>query len=70
MSIFDDIRDKVSLKLSEWVLISDPKSKWTIEDFSYDTGVDENLTNPHCWRCVTINQCWFVNKEDKRPPRI
>lgn len=29
MSIFDDIRDKVSLKLSEWVLISDPKSKWT-----------------------------------------
>lgn len=67
MSIFDDIRDKVSLKLSEWVLISDPKSKWTIEDFPYDTGVDENLTNPHCWRCVTINQCWFVNKEDKRP---
>lgn len=67
MSIFDDIRDKVSLKLSEWVLISDPRSKWTIEDFPYDTGVDENLTNPHCWRCVTVNQCWFVNKEDKRP---
>lgn len=67
MNMFDEIREKVSINLSDWVKINDPKSKWTIEDFPYDTGVDENLIRPHCWRCVTVNQCWFVDKEGKRP---
>ncbi len=67
MSVFDDIIEKVTASFSDWVKINDPKSKWTIEDFPYDTGVDENLTRPHCWRCVTVNQCWFVDKQDKRP---
>ena len=25
------------------------------------------MTNPHCWKCVTVNQCWFKNKKGKKP---
>lgn len=67
MNVFDDLREKAKLSFSEWIKIRDFKSKWTIEDFSYTTGVDEVITKPHCWRCVTVNHCWFVNQENKKP---
>ena len=52
---------------SDWIKISDKYSNWTIEDFPYETGVDEALTYPHCWRCVTVNNCCFKNEENKKP---
>ena len=67
MKTFEDIRDKVLAKFSTWIEIRDPKSTWTIEDFPYETGVDENITNPHCWKCVTVNHCWFKDEENKKP---
>ena len=67
MSMFKDVHDKIMFYFSDWISVDDNKSKWTIEDFPYSTGVDENVTYPHCWRCVTVNQCWFKNEEGKKP---
>lgn len=67
MSIFDDLFNYLLANFSEWIKIEDYKSEWTIEDFPYETGVDERKTNPHCWYCVTINRCWFKNEEGKKP---
>lgn len=67
MKSFEDVRDKVLAKFSTWIKIGDPKSTWTIEDFPYETGVDEEITNPHCWKCVTVNQCLFKDEENKKP---
>ncbi len=67
MTMFEDIFDKLLASFSEWIKIGDPKSTWTIEDFPYETGVDEKITNPHCWKCVTVNQCWFKDEDGKKP---
>lgn len=67
MQILNNYKDQINAIFSEWIKIIDPKSNWTIEDFSPKTGVIEEVTNPHCWRCVTVNQCWFKNEENKRP---
>lgn len=67
MKSFEDVRDKVLAKFSTWIKIGDPKSTWTIEDFPYETGVDEEITKPHCWKCVTVNQCFFKDEENKKP---
>lgn len=67
MKTFEDIKNKVLSKFNTWIKINDNKSKWTIEDFPYETGVDEIVTNPHCWKCVTVNQCWFKDEEGKKP---
>ena len=66
-SVFDGMRDEILLYFSQWIQVNDNKSGWTIEDFPYQTGVDEALTYPHCWKCVTVNQCWFKNEENKKP---
>lgn len=50
--------------------MEDKQSLWTIEDFPYSDGVDEDLTNPHCWKCVTVNKCWFKNEENKKPQKF
>lgn len=67
MKTLEDIRDKALAKFSTWIKIGDPKSTWTIEDFPYETGVDEKIANPHCWKCVTVNQCWFKDENEKKP---
>ena len=67
MSVFDKIKDRLTAKYSEWIKVEDDKSGWTIEDFSYETGVDEQLTKPHCWKCVAVNKCWFANEKGKKP---
>ena len=67
MSIFNTVRDNVNTYFSDWIKINDNKSIWTIEDFTYQTGVQEILTFPHCWQCVTVNNCWFKNEESKKP---
>jgi len=66
MNVFENVSVNAKALLSEWIQVSDPKNKLTIEDFQ-DEGVDESKTNGHCWRCVTVNQCWFKNEEDKKP---
>ena len=76
MSVFDNMKDKLLSYFtsndkisSDWIKINDKKTScgWTIEDFPYDIGVNEKITEPHCWKCVTVNQCWFKNEEDKKP---
>ena len=54
-------------KYSDWIKINDPRSQWTIEDFPYETGAVEKITYTHCWKCVTVNNCWFVNETNKKP---
>ncbi len=67
MRYLDNSLDDINAIFSDWIKISDPKSKWTIEDFPEEKGVDENVTNPHCWKCVSVNQCWFKNEGNKKP---
>ncbi len=70
MGILDAYKDLINASFSKWIRVEDKKSKWTIEDFPYDTGVDKDITYPHCWKCVTINNCWFKNEEKKKPKKI
>ena len=67
MNMFDDSLKEILSNFNDWIKIGDDHSKWTIEDFHYKTGVDEKLTKPHCWKCVTVNQCIFKNEENKKP---
>lgn len=62
-----EVENAAKALLSDWIQVNDFKTMWTIEDFPYDSGVDENLTKPHCWKCVSVNQCWFKNEERKKP---
>lgn len=50
-----------------WVQIVDEKSPWIIDDFSFETGIDEGSTNPHCVKCVAVNYCCFKNEDGKVP---
>ena len=70
MSIFDNIFGDLLANFSEWIKIEDDQCPYTIQDFPYETGVDELKTIPHCWRCVTINDCWFKNEKDKKPQEL
>ena len=70
MGVLDAYRDEINAYFSEWVKVNDKLSGWTIEDFPYKTGVMEDLTQPHCWKCVTVNNCWFKNEENKKPEKF
>lgn len=65
MTIFEKVSEIAKSIMSEWIEVGDPTNNRTIEDFP--NGVNESNTNRHCWRCVTINRCWFKNEEDKKP---
>jgi len=67
MGVLDDYKDWFHSYFSDWIRVNDKLSGWTIEDFPYKTGVDEDLTKPHCWKCVTVNNCWFKNEDNKKP---
>ena len=76
MNVFDNMRDKLLSYFttndevsSDWIKINDKRTTcgWTIEDFPHNIGVDENITDPHCWKCVSVNQCWFKNEDNKKP---
>lgn len=70
MGILDSYKDLINASFSKWIKVEDNQSKWTIEDFPYNTGVDEDITYPHCWKCVMVNKCWFKNEENKKPKRF
>lgn len=61
-----DVRAQAESIFADWIQIVDNKSRWTIEDFSYKEGVPEHVEN-HCWKCITVNHCWFANQDDKKP---
>ena len=67
MSILEPYYDLINPYFSKWIKVEDKFSNWTIEDFPYSEGVNEIATNPHCWRCVTVNKCWFKNETNKKP---
>ena len=67
---------------SDWIKINDGSNPWTIEDFPYRIegaqflseeekqkmlGVPEDGVDDHCWKCITVNQCWFKNEDNKKP---
>ena len=66
MSMFKDVQDQIMSHFSEWIKVEDDKNIFTIEDFTYTFGV----VGKHCWKCVTVNQCWFKNEESKKPKKI
>ena len=68
MSVFNSYESRIKTYFSDWVSVNDKKSGcgWTIEDFP-NGAVTDDYTEPHCWKCVTVNQCWFKNENDKKP---
>ena len=70
MRMLDEYLDLIYSSFASWIKVSDNKSKLTIDDFPYSTGVDEDLTYPHCWQCVTVNNCWFKNEKNKKPDKF
>lgn len=70
MGVQDEYKNLITASFSKWIKVEDKQSLWTIEDFSYGGGGDEDFTNPHCWECVTVNKCWFKNEENKKPQKF
>ena len=68
--IFDTIKEDILSQFRSWIQVSDSSLYWTIEDFSYETGVIAEQVKPHCVKCVAVNQCWFKNEENKKPERF
>lgn len=67
MDILEVTKEKLIAKYSEWIKVEDDECKWTIEDFSYIDGIDKGKIKPHCWKCVSVNKCWFKNEKEKKP---
>ena len=65
--MFDDIFERVQGLFSEWIVHTDDRTKYTIEDFDYSTGVIAEVVYPHCDKCVAVNKCYFKNELDKKP---
>ena len=70
MGILDSYKDLINASFSKWIKVEDKVSPFTIEMFPYDSGVDENETGHHCWKCVTVNKCWFKNEKNKKPKKF
>ena len=47
MSMFEGLFDKLIAGFSDWIQVRDDDCPWTIEDFPYDTGVIEEMVEPH-----------------------
>ncbi|MBO5954914.1 MAG: hypothetical protein J6Q13_02985 [Clostridia bacterium] len=69
MGVLDGFKDLINASFSEWVRVEDNLSPYTIDMFPYDVGVDEDETENHCWKCVTVNKCWFKNEKNKKPEK-
>ena len=65
MGILDSYKDLINASFSKWIKVEDKASPFTIEMFPYDLGIEEN--SHHCWKCVTVNKCWFRNEKNKNP---
>ena len=63
MGILDSYKDLINASFSKWIKVEDKFSPFTIEMFPYDLGIEENSN--HCWKCVTVNKCWFRNEKNK-----
>ena len=66
MNVFEQVSANAKALFSDWIKVGDPRNNLTIEDFE-KSGVDQTKTNGHCWKCVTVHQCWFKNEENKKP---
>lgn len=61
-----DVREQAKSYFSDWIKILDDKNPHTIEEYTYKDGVPDNVDG-HCWKCITVNHCWFVDEVDKKP---
>lgn len=57
MNVFDEIKEKLALQLSDWIEVEDSKNQWTIERFA-KVNYDKTKIKPHCTKCTIVNQCW------------
>ncbi len=64
MGVFsEDVSTKAKAVFSDWIQIKDEFNKFTIEDFSYETGVTQNVIGKHhCVTCTAVNQCCLKMK--------
>ena len=69
MSVFDEIREKLTASFSDWIMVVDPKSKLDLGNVEIinKVGVNPEQVNPHCVKCVVVNHCWFKNQNGKKP---
>lgn len=69
MNVFENIREMLMARFSDWIQVVDPRSNWTLDNVTIikDVGVDPKQVNPHCVKCVVVNQCWFKNEKGKKP---
>ncbi|MBQ7798033.1 MAG: hypothetical protein IJ371_02815 [Clostridia bacterium] len=70
MGMLDEYQGQIKAIFSDWINIIDHESGLTIEDFPYDKGVPEDGFGDHCWKCITVNQCWFKNEAEKKPKKF
>lgn len=70
MGVLDDFKDLINASFSKWIKVEDKVSPYNIEMFPYEMGVNEKYTSNHCWKCVTVNKCWFKNEERKKPEKM
>ena len=68
MGLLDAYKSQFSVYFSDWIKINDDESGLTIENFP--NGVSKNGVGDHCWKCVTVNHCWFKNEEEKKPKKF
>lgn len=67
MGVLDEYQELIKATFAKWVQINDDKAIRTLEDFAYDTGVDENKTGGCCWKCISVNKCYFKDEKNKKP---
>ncbi len=70
MGVLDEYQKIIKATFAKWVQITDYKAVFTLEDFAYETGVDEKRTGGCCWKCVSVNQCYFKDEENKKPQKF
>lgn len=64
-----DVRNEAMGYFADWIQIMDNLNTHTLDEFPYNGGVPDKVEN-HCWKCVTVNKCWFVNQDGKKPEEM
>ena len=67
MNVFEGVSANAKAILSQWIKVVDPKSTYSLDSIPHGDRIDDTRTDGHCWRCVTVNQCWFKNEYGKKP---
>ena len=58
---------EVKTTTADWLKVDDSENSYTIENFPFQSGINQSTTQPHCVTCVAVNKCWFNNEKEKKP---